>query len=314
MARSRLDTRCLLARQVTRGMSHLKLRLPPIHHVSPTRLTNLDRTLSNTVKTQTSATMTDNLEMVMMEPPATSHQAQTTRAHLLGLPIEIRRNIYDIIIGFQVSHYCFDFIIESSRWWREKPLKLPVADLAMSCSLLATEIRDHLRSLPVSERTAVVALTGETSFPMPNLCFKRAPCPVVGLKALDVVLDLGVQQHYTHGSSLIPARDPFVSSQLLTSAHDVMRQLQILFDPASSFGKDTSALTEVRIHIRIRGSCEISQTEQDFNTLLQVACASFKAKLTADCLSKANYARVVRIEEVGGSLWYHKEAESTKAQ
>jgi hypothetical protein len=105
---------------------------------------------------------------------------QPPRASLLGLPVEIRLGIYDIIKDFDVG-----YLVNPMPFKTNSP-RLPLRDLAISFRLLAQEIRAHRNALPDSERYATIDLTNYT------MTLSHAPCRATDLNTLKLVYDFSV--------------------------------------------------------------------------------------------------------------------------
>jgi hypothetical protein len=111
---------------------------------------------------------------------------QPPRASLLGLPVEIRLGIYDIIKDFDVG-----YLVNPMPSKTNSP-RLPLRDLAISCRLLAQEILAHRNALPDSERYATIDLTNYT------MTLSHAPCRATDLNTLKLVYDFSVIDGSTH--------------------------------------------------------------------------------------------------------------------
>jgi hypothetical protein len=101
-------------------------------------------------------------------------------ATFLSLPTELRFQIYDIVKDFNLAQ-----VLELDDLERQSPLKLPLQNLARSCSTIAPEIRHHRLSLPRSERYATVVARGDYG----NTILTRAPYPVADLITLNIVFE-----------------------------------------------------------------------------------------------------------------------------
>lgn len=69
----------------------------------------------------------------------------------------------------------------------EQAVSLPVMSLAMSCSLMANEIRVHILALALSERFATIEFTAGPGHLDGHFYIRRAPCHVANLTALNII-------------------------------------------------------------------------------------------------------------------------------
>jgi len=132
-----------------------------------------------------------------MEHNVIPQASQTPSCPLLQLPPELRLLIY----GFTHS---LDLDLEIKRRgcaklseaWESTPL----VKLAATCRLLAEETRGYVRSLPSSQRVALVDIStarGPTGF-MP-LRLRCLPCPMPDLRHLVVIYDFRKYWSTTYG-------------------------------------------------------------------------------------------------------------------
>lgn len=174
------------------------------------------------------------------------------RCHLLELPPELRLNIYDLVAGFEISQSVFDHYVGTAdplQYSRQTPVRLPVANLAMTCSLIANEVRRH--TLPEKQRFAIVgATTGPREF-SPLLYFQRAPCPVVDLAALKLMINLKL------GRDAVAAMVCF--RYVLRCMRDQLL-LRLLSNPSSSFNNTRSAL-EVQVYVHVSRDADNGQSK-----------------------------------------------------
>jgi hypothetical protein len=124
-------------------------------------------------------------------PQVTPTQQQPPRASLLGMPVEIRRAIYDVLKNFDFQHP-----IDRMKRHQDPPGALPLSGLARSCKFLALEIRSHQDSLPDSERYATIRIDNS----MTTMFLTHAPCPSADLKAVKIVFDLRITNGFYFGS------------------------------------------------------------------------------------------------------------------
>ncbi|KAM0716332.1 hypothetical protein Q7P37_007777 [Cladosporium fusiforme] len=131
------------------------------------------------------------------------------RATLLGLPRELRRQLYDIILNKDVNYYVRTLsrfrldgetpgrlpFFDSAE--REPPILMPLAELAMTCSSLANEIRAHIRALPPKERAANFELTGD-HVGLKSCFLRQMPFPVADLALVRVEVNIGIGNAALH--------------------------------------------------------------------------------------------------------------------
>lgn len=118
----------------------------------------------------------------------------TPKAHLPGLPTELRLQIYYLLISSDIK-YNTGAIVKDGPWsWKtikpQKPLRITVGSLAMSCSLLAVEVRTHIRSMPAADRVAAVVYNLEPLNVMPE------EASTVSGRRLDQPQSHGQRQHW----------------------------------------------------------------------------------------------------------------------
>jgi hypothetical protein len=123
-------------------------------------------------------------------------------ASLLGLPTELRFQIFDIIINTDLDH---KIVRGRSRLSPEdKALRPPLANLARTSKLLATEIRRHRATLPTNNRYATISL--RTSTPLDELDLSKAemrltriPYPTAYLCVLNLEYNFTITERFSTG-------------------------------------------------------------------------------------------------------------------
>lgn len=172
---------------------------------------------------------------------------QPPKASLLGLPRELRLQIYEIVLEFPLKYDTRDFWRQRSGFSTTSNLSLPLANLAMSCSSIAYETRALICSLPANDRFATAAISVD-HYDVGPMYLQRAPCPVIDLKVIEVeaVVDKPVKCAFC-GS-------PFCFSSALESASAlgirIGSSVRSKFNEDSLF-HDARALQEIQIHVRL---------------------------------------------------------------
>lgn len=175
------------------------------------------------------------------------------RCHLLELPPELRLHIYDLVAGFEISQPVFDNYVGTGYRLplsRRTPVRLSVANLAMTCSLIANEVRRH--TLPERQRFAIVGATVAPIGPsglFPLLYFQRAPCPIVDLTALKIMINVKLGRQPVAIMDCFRYVLMYIRDQLL---------LRLLFNPSSSFSHTRAALD---VHVYVHVSRETGNTQ-----------------------------------------------------
>lgn len=256
-----------------------------------------------------------------VDTPAPVARPSSSHATLLGLPPELRFMIYDMVADFDICHPAFDHEMYPSkvlRWdafllpqpRRSTPIRLPIARLAMTCKLLATEVRRHSHSLLASQRFAVVRVTSSLEAKSPDLLhFHRAPCPIDDLAAVKVVVDLKV------GNFDLDLDDPLdrPASQSLpmlkTCARHLRTQLMYLLHPASTFGV-ASAIKSVQIYIHVERLPSNGHSKKTYDTLVRYIRKAYTKELDPDCLySIVVRGRTTSVEGFSSDAWVERAGE-----
>lgn len=121
----------------------------------------------------------------------TTSPTQPSKTSLLGLPRELRLQIYELVLEFALDYDTSDFWRRHLGGSTVSNLSLPVANLAMSCSSIAYEVRALICSLPAKERFAIATLSVGPDGQGP-MYLQRVPCPVVDLKVFNIEADVEV--------------------------------------------------------------------------------------------------------------------------
>lgn len=199
---------------------------------------------------------------------ATQINDSISRASLLGLPPELRLKIYDILIESDIFQPVFEPKSAPTGQSLIKPVRLPVASLAMSCSLISSEIHGHMHALPSSERFAVVKAYTEGWFTTADFFFRRAPCSIFDLTTLKVSLEIKPAIHLprSHSAGFVNVKD--AASLIYTNSFLLKELLEVLFKPGSVFA-NARAMSEVQVHIHvIRGKGGL-ETDESHNWLME---------------------------------------------
>lgn len=109
----------------------------------------------------------------------------TPKASLLGLPCELRFQICEIVLQFDVNNDAETKKCPNHSTPLKIKLKLPIRSLAMSCRSVADEVRAVTRSLHSSERFSIVTMA-MSDWDYGAFYVRRAPCPIMDLKALKI--------------------------------------------------------------------------------------------------------------------------------
>lgn len=216
-------------------------------------------------------------------------QTQPPKTSLLGLPPELRLQIYDILIASETSHRI------SGRWERnaDEHLRflLPTAHLAMTCSHIANKISLHVGSLPVGERFAVLTvrdIPAELGKESGHAYISRAPCRLVDLTVLEIEVNLMVNQR--RASQFWPqfAHDAY-RFILMPDNHDFLFLLFVrLMQPSSLLGK-AHALKEVQVRVCLtieETASKVGKHDELVQRILSEAESDI-TKALSDCLATA---------------------------
>lgn len=206
---------------------------------------------------------------------------QTPKASLLGLPRELRLQIFEMVLKFDVNHGIEDSIDTYLLRSITPRLDLPVQSLAMSCKSMADEVRAVVRSLPSSERFAIATtFVSECSYGAPYI--RRAPCRIVDLRALKIeVIHEGAAPGTLNSMSHL-ARNNLGKFML--------RKLEGALGPRSLLGK-ARALESVEVHVSFPPLEKCGGQSQDkYNNVMRRIRTEIVESLAPDALSSTTAA------------------------
>lgn len=184
------------------------------------------------------------------------HGSTTTPARpcFLGLPPELRLIIYELALdhnigqiieslGFSVRKICSCKPRTSSK--PVENLQLSLAGLALTCRLVASEVRDMRSRLRPEERFASIVMRSTIephSWTRFHAYLGRASCCIADLTALKLTLDLDVSKVHTS----------FWSATL--SKLRLCGTLKLMFDRSELFGfvSNATKLSNIEIYIRVK--------------------------------------------------------------
>lgn len=226
-----------------------------------------------------------------MEQSTPLAQSVGSRTHLLGVPPELRLQIYDSVIALSLFDPSFSCTTgqsgKSAPWSRGRPISLPVANLAMSCSQTANEVRAHLSALAPSESFVTISFLAGSLDLDGYFCIHRAPCPIANLTALKVIVDLEIDEHD------LEVEDTSSQERIMELSHGpaVLRsELENLLHPGRWFGS-ARALTRVHILVQVDSSTEDMQWEEGYTASVQRIRTAYETQLRSDCLSGSDGTR-----------------------
>lgn len=229
-------------------------------------------------------------------------QTQPPKASLLGLPPELRLQMYDILIASETRHRI------SGRWERnvDEHLQflLPTAHLALTCSHIANELSLHGGSLPVIERFAVLTVHDIMDKESKHSYISRAPCRLVDLTVLKIEVNLMVNQR--RASQFWPqfARDAY-TFMFIPDDRDFLFLLFVrLIRPSSFLGK-AHALKEVQVRICLtieETASKVGKHDDLVQKILSEAESDITKALSRDRMSARNGKRRQLLPELDIAL------------
>lgn len=168
------------------------------------------------------------------------------RATLLGLPPELRLQIYDRVLLLDI-----DFCIErasplatthlsqslSERW--DGACDLPINILAQTCRLIANEIRSHAASLPPSKREACIELRPRALM-LYSIHLHRLPCRIRQLQGLELETRIDMP-------AVLLSRN--VKTWVRNKVNDLSATLVHLLEPEKGILKHASGIGKVTLWV-----------------------------------------------------------------
>lgn len=190
------------------------------------------------------------------------------KATLLGLPLELRRQIYDVLLEQNANCYVSSLSPEGeapeapaiSAFLHQPPLNMPLASLATACSSLADEVRSHILALPADKRVAAMELTGD-QIGLKQCFFHRMPCRVVDLTSLQVHFNIVIGGD---GHTKIPMYE-----WPNTLACDVVIALRQLFHRRRGLLKRAYGIKDVQVCLDVSKCPQSTLSDNGFRELAQ---------------------------------------------
>lgn len=229
-----------------------------------------------------------------------TNSTQPPKASLLGLPRELRLQIYEYVLEFALDYNTSDF-------WRRhlggptlSSFRLPIAKLAMSCSSIAYEVRALICSLPDKDRFAIATLSVGPDGQGP-MYLRRAPCPVADLKVFNIEVDVEVPMECFHCGFA----DCFNGA--LSTAYTLGARLgcsvRSEFDMNSAL-HGARALQKIQVHVRFlkdswRTKDECEKLLQEFRSALETG-ADINCHMSAALSTKVGFHSALK--DNGGRL------------
>lgn len=174
---------------------------------------------------------------------------------LLKLPAELRLRIYHYTqeLRLEIDTSGFRESMNMRQSWGSTPL----ASLAATCSLVANEARDFVRSLSATRRVAHVEILGSSRHHWMQMRLRHLPCPLIELKRIFLTCDF---QKYRSAADF-PEDDGLVKEAMLIMQGQLWAALAHMMIDESL--ENSTSLENFGLHIKglQRNASEVSRSE-----------------------------------------------------